>query len=476
MDAAVSSSTRRPAEPLEHVDAPTKLAYGFGAVAYGIKDNGFSVFLLIFYQQVVGLDAGLVGLMLLLALVADALIDPLIGHLSDRTRSRWGRRHPWMYASVVPIALLWIAVWNPPDWGEAGQLGFLLVTAVGVRASLAAYEVPSIALAPEMTRDYHERTSILGWRYVFGWAGGLAMLALAYGVFLRPEPGFPDGLLNARGYGRFALVGAIGMAVAVLVSAGGTHRRFARPPAVRDAHTPGLGTVIAAFRFRPFLMLMGAVLFSFTAQGLNFSLSNYMLLYVWQIPQSLLIVYALALFGGVGLAMVVAQSAGRRFGKPKGAALLAVVGATMSALPYLFFIVGAVDKAGDGAVLVPLFAAFGLATMGNVGALILGGSMLADVTDASWEETGRREEGVFFAGYFFLQKCVTGLGIFLSGLILSTIGFPEKAVPGEVARPILTQLSVVFAVAVFVAGLLAAWRLGKFPLGPPAEPQPTPAR
>ena len=473
---AATAPPRRAAEPLEHVDQPTKLAYGFGAVAYGIKDNGFSVFLLIFYQQVVGLDAGLVGLMLLLALVADALIDPVVGHLSDRTRSRWGRRHPWMYASAIPIALLWVAVWNPPDWGEGAQLAYLLVVAIGVRASLAAYEVPSIALAPEMTRDYHERTSILGWRYVFGWAGGLAMLALAYGVFLRPEPGFPDGLLNANGYGRFALVGAAGMLVAVLVSAIGTHRRFARPPAVREEHVPGLGAVFAAFRFPPFLMLMSAVVFSFTAQGLNFSLSNYMLLYVWQIPQALLIVYALALFAGVGLSMVVAQLAGRRLGKAKGAALLAVVGATMSALPYLVFIVGAVDKADGATGLALLFAAFGLATMGNVGALILGGSMLADVTDASWEETGRREEGVFFAGYFFLQKSVTGIGIFLSGLILSGIGFPDKAVPGEVARPILSQLATVFALAVLTAGLLAAWRLGKFPLRPPAEPLPAPSR
>lgn len=471
MDAA-----RRPAEPLEHVDAPTKLAYGFGSVAYGIKDNGFSVFLLIFYQQVIGLDAGLVGLMLLLALVADALIDPLIGHWSDRTRSRWGRRHPWMYASVVPIALLWIAVWNPPDWGEAGQLAFLLATAIGVRASLAAYEVPSIALAPEMTRDYHERTTILGWRYIFGWAGGLAMLALAYGVFLRPEPGFPEGLLNANGYSRFALVGAAGMVLAVLVSAIGTHGRFARPPASRDEHAPGLAAVFAAFRFRPFLMLMSAVIFSFTAQGLNFSLSNYMLLYVWQIPQSLLIVYALALFGGVGLAMVLAQWAGRRLGKPRGAALLAAAGAALAALPYAFFISGVVDEAREWAVLAPLLVNFGLATAGGVGAMILGASMLADVTDASWEEIGRREEGVFFAGYFFLQKCVTGIGIFLSGLILSSIGFPEKAVPGEVARPVLTQLATVFALAVLVAGLLAAWRLAKFPLQPPAEPHPTPAR
>ena len=462
----------RQAQPLEHVDAPTKLAYGFGAVAYGIKDNGFSVFLLIFYQQVMGLDAGLVGLMLLLALVADALIDPVIGHLSDRTRSRWGRRHPWMYAAAVPMAVLWIAVWNPPAMGEAGQLAFLLATAIGVRASLAAYEVPSIALAPEMTRDYHERTTILGWRYIFGWAGGLLMLALAYGVFLRPEPGFPDGLLNARGYGRFAVVGAIGMVVAVLVSAIGTHRRFARPPADRGTHVPAVGDVFTAFRFRPFLILMGAVLFIFISQGLNFSLSNYLLLYVWRLPQGDFVWYAAALFAGILLAMVLAQAMGRRHGKPRGATMLAIGGALVATLPYWLYVAALVPDARDSVMKVVLLADFGLATALGVGATILGASMLADVTDASWEATGRREEGVFFAGYFFIQKCTSGIGIFLSGLILSVVGFPDKAVPGAVAERTLGQLALVFAAGVLVCGLAAAWWLSKFPLKPPSPIQP----
>lgn len=467
MDAA-----RRPTEPLEHVGVPTKLAYGFGAVAYGIKDNGFSVFLLIYYQQVIGLDAGLVGLMLLLALVADALIDPVIGHLSDRTRSRWGRRHTWMYAAALPIAVLWIAVWNPPAVSEAGQLAFLLATAIGVRASLACYEVPSIALTPEMTRDYHERTTVLGWRYIFGWAGGLLMLALAYAVFLRPEAGFPDGLLNANGYKRFAVVGAVGMVIAVLVSATGTHRRFARPPADLGTHAPGVRDVFTAFRYRPFLILMGAVFFVFVSQGLNFALSNYLLLYVWRLPQDHFVWYAVALFGGILLAMVLAQATGRWFGKPRGAAGLAIGGAIVATAPYWLFAAGLVPDARDPAFEVLLLGTFGLATALGVGATILGASMLADVTDASWEETGRREEGVFFAGYFFIQKCTSGVGIFLSGLILSLVDFPDKAVPGGVPERTLDQLALVFAFGVLVLGLGAAWRLSRFPLRPPDPTRP----
>ena len=126
-----------------HVPFRTKIAYGIGAMAYGIKDNGFSVFLLLFYNQVIGLDAAIVGSVIALALVFDALIDPLIGVLSDRTHTRWGRRHPWLYASAVPIGLSWLLLWHPPQGSQSMILGWLLVTAIFTRAAIATNEVPS---------------------------------------------------------------------------------------------------------------------------------------------------------------------------------------------------------------------------------------------------------------------------------------------------------------------------------------------
>ena len=84
----------------------TKFFYGFGSLAYGIKDNAFNYFLLFVYVQVFGLAPNLAGLAILLMLVIDAISDPLIGYFSDKTQSKWGRRHPWMYASAIPVAIL----------------------------------------------------------------------------------------------------------------------------------------------------------------------------------------------------------------------------------------------------------------------------------------------------------------------------------------------------------------------------------
>ena len=83
----------------------TSVAYGFGSLAFGIKNNGFDYYLLIFYSQVVGMDARLVGLALLIALVIDAISDPIVGYWSDNLRSRWGRRHPFMFAAAFPVTI-----------------------------------------------------------------------------------------------------------------------------------------------------------------------------------------------------------------------------------------------------------------------------------------------------------------------------------------------------------------------------------
>jgi GPH family glycoside/pentoside/hexuronide:cation symporter len=264
----------------ERVPLSTKLSYGLGAVAYGIKDNGFSVFLLLFYNQVVGLPAEQVGFAIMIALFVDAFVDPAIGSLSDRTHTRIGRRHPWLYGSAIPIALCWVLLWNPPQAGTAATLGYLVVIAILVRAAISTNEVPSAAMVPELTRDYHERTAVIRYRYVFGWAGGLAMLMLAYGYLLRP----PTGPTAGPGYHNFGVVGAIVMLVSVLASAIGTHKRLAHPPKVRIA-TMTVGkevrAILSTLSNRAFVLLICAGVFAYINQGIAFAMSNYLLSFVW---------------------------------------------------------------------------------------------------------------------------------------------------------------------------------------------------
>jgi GPH family glycoside/pentoside/hexuronide:cation symporter len=209
------------------VGIATKVLYGLGSVAFGVKDNGFQAFLLLFYNQIVGLPASLVGAAIGAALVVDASVDPLIGQVSDHWRSRLGRRHPFMYASALPVALAYMLLWNPPRaWSHAALAIYLVLTATLVRTFISLYEVPSQALAAELAFDYDERTSILGYRVIFAFVGGLGMTLLAYQVFLHPTPQYPVGQLNPAGYARYGLAAGAIMLVVIIASAAGTHRRI----------------------------------------------------------------------------------------------------------------------------------------------------------------------------------------------------------------------------------------------------------
>ncbi|MBS0504744.1 MAG: MFS transporter [Proteobacteria bacterium] len=443
------------------VPLATKLAYGVGAVAYGIKDNGFSVFLLLFYNQVVGLPADQVGFAILIALIVDGLIDPIVGVLSDRTNTRWGRRHPWLYGSVLPIFAAWILLWNPPVASHSVQFLWLLVVAIAVRFALSTNEVPSIALVPEMTRDYHERTSILRYRYLFGWGGGLAMLVLAYGVLLAPE-GNRSAILAADGYHRYGLAGALIMGVTVLLSALGTHRRYAKPPVAPPPRHGLMETLVnmrSTLSNRAFLILMAATLFAFANQGIAFAISNYVLTYVWLFSKAEFFGYSIALFAGVVGAFFGVTGLNARIGKRATAATCVCASAALGTLPYWLRLAGVDVPHGPFLLLVGVSTGLGVAVM------ISAGSMVADVVEASQAETGRREEGLFAAGYFFMQKSVTGFGIFLTGVMLSLVGFPANAVPGRVDPAILDRLTLSFSMLTVVFAAAGAAIFMRFPFG-----------
>ena len=452
----------------ERVPLRTKLAYGAGAVAYGIKDNGYSVFLLLFYNQVVGLPADQVGTIIALALVFDALVDPLIGHLSDRTHTRWGRRHPWLYGSALPIALSWMMLWHPPEGSPQTILGYLLIVAIVTRAAIATNEVPSLAMAPEITRDYHERTLVLRYRFLFGWAGGLAMLMAAYGFFLAPPMGAQSGPLAPAGYSAYGIAGALIMAASVLVSAIGTHRQLAHPPLKRIESKP-LRDEFRAMRQtlsnKGFLILMLAAGFGYTNQGLGFAISNYNLNFVWQFGTGQFVVYSLALLAGaVGIFFVVAPL-GHRLGKAPAAALLTLLAALLVASTYTLRLLGLFPEPGSPALLPSFLILNTLGTAAGIGAMILGASMMSDVVEASEEVTGRREEGLFFAGLLFVQKVASGLGIFIAGTILSAANFPKNARAGAVPESVIDSYTLLLVITTLALASSATFVFLRFPFG-----------
>ncbi|MFT7112887.1 MAG: GPH family glycoside/pentoside/hexuronide:cation symporter, partial [Porticoccaceae bacterium] len=142
----LSLSSRRTRE-LANLSLHTKFAYGIGNLAERLKNAGFDTFLFFYFTQVMGLSGSLTGVAILIALIFDAITDPLIGSLSDNWKGRGGRRHPFMYAAALPLAIAYVALFNPPtSFGQMGLFIWLTLGAIAVRAAMTLYHVPYLAL------------------------------------------------------------------------------------------------------------------------------------------------------------------------------------------------------------------------------------------------------------------------------------------------------------------------------------------
>ncbi|HEX5377248.1 MAG TPA: MFS transporter, partial [Phenylobacterium sp.] len=427
---------------------PTKLFYGFGSVAFGVKDNGFSYFLLIFYNQVMGLPSRTVGLAIMIALFVDAFLDPIVGQLSDNTRSRWGRRHPFMYAAGLPVAVSYLLLWNPPAGLSPQALFFYLIgTAILIRSFITCYEIPSSALAAELTTEYDERTKLLSYRYLFGWIGGLIMYFAALKVFLAPDAGHKVGQLNPEGYAHYGIAAAGLMLLAILVSALGTHGQipYLREAPHRKLSIPMLAReMFGTLSHASFLRILVASLFSAMAGGLALSINLYFTTFFWELSSAQIALFTFASLTSAIFAFVAAPRLSQRFGKKRAAMTLLILGAVIGCTPIVLRLAGAFPANGTPALFPILFLQGVFSTGFTITANILTASMIADVVEDSELRTGRRSEGLFFAASAFVAKSVTGIGIFTSAMLLTAARFPQGAKPGEVAPEVIRGLGMIY--------------------------------
>ena len=440
-----------------------KLFYGIGSVAFGVKDNGFLVLLLLFYNQVLGLRVSLVGLAILLACVVDALIDPTIGYFSDRMRSRFGRRHPFMYTAAIPAAVTYLLLFIPPaHLSEMKLFAYLLGTSVLTRICISCYEIPSSALAPELATQYDERTSLVGFRYFFGWSGGLSMSLLAFSVFLHYSPA-NAGDLDATGFRHYGFAAATIMIISTLVSAFGTQAAV-RPasdavyyemPRINIFHETWS---ILSHRSALTCILAGELML--LATGLGWALGTYFNIYAWGLSAHEISLVTAALFVSAAFALTISPWVTRRF--DKRGAMLRAAGILFFLLPFpLELSLSGHFPTRAAGTMIPFLVVYNMAvTVMLVLVPMLLTSMLADVVEDVEVHTGQRKEGVIFAINTFMAKCATGLAVFLATLILDVAHFPVRPAPGAITGPVVTRMSEVYVVTVmllFVGSIVAAY-------------------
>lgn len=441
-----AAATGNPVAEEEKLPLWLKLAHGSGAAAFGIKNNGFDYFLLLFYGTVIGLEPGLVGLAILIALVFDALSDPLVGYWSDNMQSRWGRRHPFMYAAAIPVALSYFMLWNPPDMSQTGLFLYLTGLAILIRTFITFYETPSSALIPELTSEYEERTSLQSYRLFFGWTFGSLMSVIMFGALLTG----PKGLLDQDAYATYGIIGSTLIFVAIMVSAVGTHSRIPylhRPVTTGERYSVGriFREMIETLSERSFIALFFATVLFAIASGLAASLNYLLLTYFWEFTPFEIFLWTCTVVISALLGFLLAPWTVRKVGKKRGTIILGVLAFTIQPAPVLLRLVGLMPENGDP-LLFPLVVGINVIDLALIIAVqAVSYSMIADLVEANQVKTGRRSEGVYYAAMTFTRKTTQGLGVLAAGIILSGIGFPDGAEPGTVDADTVWQLGAFYA-------------------------------
>lgn len=445
-----------------------KAAYGAGALADGIVAAGFGFFLLFFLTAVCGMSGTMAGLAKLIALLVDGVADPAIGLASDRLRSRFGRRVPFMAFGLVPFALAFGLLFAMPE-ALTGLPQFLYATVclVVLRVSLSGFVLPYTAVGAEVTDDYRERASVVAYRLSFQNAGILIGVVLGLGVFLSG----PSGMLERANYTPFGWTCAAVMFLAGMIAIRAVRSVQPRLHGPEDSQEPlALGFVREMkelSRNRSFMLLFSTVLLYFLAYSAHASLALHASRYFWKLDTTAIQLILLSACMGPLLGAPLSAYA-LRFIEKRTLSLFAYFAiAVLLFWPPLLQIYGPFALTPATATVVLLINGLLMGT-----AIMVGGvgfqSMMADTADEHEYLFGVRREGLFFSGLTLAYKAASGLGGLIAGLALDAIRFPtdlasrgpDAVIPVEVLNKLALASGPLPALIAFLAPLfLFGYRL-----------------
>ena len=445
----------------------TKLAYWFGQIAEGLKNTSFAVFLLFYYNQVLGVSGTLCGIALFVGISIDAVSDPLMGSISDAWRSKYGRRHSFMYVSALPMAVCFFLLFSPLVTTEISLFIWLLVFVVLTRFTMTLYTVPHNALGAELTNDYHERNSITAFRLLFGSLGNLIVYGLGFGIFFAASDAFPNGQTNVDAYPPFAAILALGIFVSIIGSALGTKHLVPHLPKATSAQTLNpvqiLLDVRSAFQNSSFIWLVGGFLLVALPVGLGTALQLYLNTYFWQIsPENIGFVLGSSI-PALMLGLLIAPYIMQYIEKRQALYIGAIGWVIFYIAPVVLHFAGLFPTPGSVNTVYALVFCHFMAYLVLSPLSIAVSSMLADVADEQQLVTNARQEGVFFGAYAFIIKATAGIGPAIAGVLLDFINWPdaETIQSGEAIPPdTLFQLAMIAGpgLAIGFIPALLMWR------------------
>ncbi|CAA0095754.1 Putative glycoside/cation symporter YagG [Halioglobus japonicus] len=467
--AAVNKHWLKVTDIHSNIHTSTKIYYGIGGGVYAIKESAYAIFILLFYTQVLGLSGAVTGAIVAISLIWDGISDPLIGSWSDRLRSRYGRRHPFMVYSTLPIAIGFVGLFAPPDSvvdSSTLLACWLLFWSLWVRTFITAFTIPHLALSAELTSDYHGRSQLMAMRLGSMFLVGLLLPAVALTMIFDSAGGI-DGRFVPGNYPVYGVLCA-GLAVGLsFISVMGTRHHTSCPdmsgehynlPRFRDF----IDDIRQTFRNRMFRTMLGFEVASAIGWGCYSTLNILVATYVFEFSSDeVALILAVPGLLGVVLVGMTLKPLNKRWQKPQ-LLRLAVWGMLFNSLWLLPLKLADMLPANGSPLLLPLVLLSSTVFMfcfflRAINAM----SLVADITDQHEIEAGERKEGGFFAVMTFIVKIASLVGPLYGGIVLDLVGMTNKDLPGEVAESALTGLiwaSLSIAILTLVIALIYAYK------------------
>ena len=412
----------------------TKLIYGFGDISFSYTGTIIAAYFPIFLTDVVGIAPAIAAIALFIGKSWDYINDPLIGYISDRTRSRWGRRRPFLLFGALPFGLVFAFLWwKPPFEAQTALVIYYTAMFVIYDAANTFVGMPYFALTPELTEDYDERTELTGYRMFFSILGGLISFVVPMMIIGQMSPG------NADNVFRMGLIFGIGAAIPLILVFFGTREK---PYFIQLKRPKLLASFKAAFRNRPFVFSAGIYLFTWTAMHIIEANLLYYIKYVVQ-REGMTEVIMATIFVTAILSLPLWDWISKKYNKR----LAYIYGIAFWAIVQLLLITVNADSS-----LVYLLSLCVLAGIGVGAAHVLPWAMIPDTIEVDELKTGERHEGMFYSLVMLLSKATNSIAVPLALVVLDLSGY----IPNAAVQPNSTLTGIRLVVGPIPAVFLLA--------------------
>ncbi len=439
------------------VSTRTKILFASGTLQEGCV-TAAGITTVIFYNQVLGVSPSLVGTAFLIVSILDAITDPLIGTWSDQLQSAWGRRHPFMLASCIPIAVSFYFLYQPPEGlSEFALFAWLTAFLSFLRLGQTFYQVPHDALGAELTDDHEERTSVFGFDSVMGMVLGLVMSGLVLAVIFPTEEGGPNGLLNPAGYLIMAIAGIPTIFLSVLLCTLGTLDQVAFLQKIDSRKKFLVKDYLAELQLLlsnpSYVGACLSLLTLFIGLGVISVVAGYAYIYVFDFSSEDMFWAGVVKLPGVLVALPLLYFLSRRFEKRDIFIYISIFCAFLVSSPHILRLFDFFPANDASTILLAVYGPLFLAYLVMPVSFIVVDSQLADVADDHELRVGKRSEGIIFAVRSFGKKATMGIGGMLAGFGLEWINFPANAAEVGVGTETIDGLLILNGPVYFVCYL-----------------------